>query len=233
MAATQSAPNEQLQLSSPTWPWAGTLPPGPPWPQGAPYGDKRAAPTDKITAPPHEAWLPPWALREGQAVSIVRENAGTSVPPRCRPSTWGLIPTLPQPWGTGAHRGIWREGWVLILAEGATEGLEGLAVLLVPLYGVLDDLRQTPREQGPSVSTSRRARPAYPSPQTGHLWPTQTPLPMHRSQACPACGRVPSQHSRLLRTLPGHSVWIFGYISMSYVSMSPSFLFEFPFSLPT
>lgn len=45
------------------------------------------------------------------------------------------------PWTAGAHRSIQRGGRVLILAGGAAEGLEGLAVPSVPLDGGLDDLK--------------------------------------------------------------------------------------------
>lgn len=50
------------------------------------------------------------------------------------------------PRDTGTHRRVWNEGGILILAEGATEGLESLAVLLVLLNGGLNDLKQNHRE---------------------------------------------------------------------------------------
>lgn len=46
---------------------------------------------------------------------------------------------------------------ILILAEGATEGLESLAVLLVLLNGGLNDLKQNHKRQGPSESIPGRS----------------------------------------------------------------------------
>lgn len=56
-----------------------------------------------------------------------------------------------DPRGSGTHRRVWREGGVLVLAQGAAEGLEGLAVLFVLLDGGLDDLKPGHKEQEPSA----------------------------------------------------------------------------------
>lgn len=65
--------------------------------------------------------------------------------PTSLPDTSPCGKGLGHPTGTGSHRGFWGEGGILILAEGATEGLESLAVLLVLLNGGLNDLKQPQR----------------------------------------------------------------------------------------
>lgn len=52
-----------------------------------------------------------------------------------------------DPRGSGTHRKVWRDGGVLVLAQGAAEGLEGLAILFVLLDGGLDDLKPSHKEQ--------------------------------------------------------------------------------------
>lgn len=85
-------------------------------------------------------------------------------------------------WTPGAHRSIRREGGVLVLAQGATEGLEGLAVPSVPLDGGLDDLKADRRTGGLSARMWRRVGTCL-SPRTG---PIVTALPTDSRQQKPA-----------------------------------------------
>lgn len=77
--------------------------------------------------------------------------------PASLPDTSPCGKGLGHPTGASSHRGFWSEGGILILAEGATEGLESLAVLLVLLNGGLNDLKQNHKEQGPSESIPGRS----------------------------------------------------------------------------
>lgn len=77
--------------------------------------------------------------------------------PASLPDTSPCGKGIGHPTGAGSHRGFWSEGVILILAEGATESLESLAVLLVFLNGGLNDLKQNHKEQGPSESIPGRS----------------------------------------------------------------------------
>ena len=111
--------------------------------------------------------------------------------------------SLPLPQGCGAHRWVWSEGGVLILAAGAAEGLEGLAVLLVLLDGGLNDLRRNPEEHRPSESMSQGWDGVPWSPRFPDQQP-RTPQP-HRPVP-PHTWRVPHSAAGRGRTLPGNAL---------------------------